>query len=432
MKCDLLVLAAGQIITAPPGDRPLLGPDLDRPLLLQDSSVACGGGRVLAVGPTAEVTRAYSEGEAAEVLDARGCLVAPGFVDAHTHLPFAGTREAEFDSRARGEGYESIAAKGGGIRASSRHLRDATEDELTGLVRARLRRLLEEGTTTVEAKSGYGLRLDEEEKQLRAVARAAAMARATSDADIAEPIPTFLGAHEIPDEFRSRRDDYVALVVEEMIPAIAKAKLARFCDVFCDRGVFTVDEARRILEAGRVHRLIPKLHADELADVGAAKLAAEVGAVSADHLLHANAEGLRAMADAGVVAVLLPGTALTLGLPFARAREMVELGLAVALATDFNPGSTMCSSMPLMLTLAVTQMRLTPAEAWMAATANAAAAVREGSRLGRIAPGMQADLCLFEPCDYRHIPYHYGRDHVRAVVRRGRVAHRRTGVSSCS
>jgi imidazolonepropionase len=435
MKCDLLVLGAGQLITAPPGDRPLVGPDLDKPLLLQDASVACGGGRVLAVGPTAEVTRAYPEGEAAEVLDARGCLVAPGFVDAHTHLPFAGTREAEFDSRARGERYETIAAKGGGIRASSRHLRDATEEELTGLVRARLRRLLEEGTTTVEAKSGYGLRLDEEEKQLRAVARAAAgdrMARAAGDVGIAEPIPTFLGAHEIPDEFRSKRGDYVALVVEEMIPAIAKAKLARFCDVFCDRGVFTVDEARRILEAGRVHGLLPKLHADELADVGAAKLAAEVGAISADHLLHANVEGLRAMADAGVVAVLLPGTALTLGLPFARAREMVDLGLAVALATDFNPGSTMCSSMPLMLTLAVTQMRLTPAEAWMAATANAASAVREGSRLGRIAPGMQADLCLFEPCDYRHIPYHYGRDHVRAVVHRGRVAHRRTGVSICS
>jgi imidazolonepropionase len=435
MKCDLLVLAAGQLITAPPGDRPLVGPDLDRPLLLHDSSVACGGGKVLAVGPTAEVTRRFPEGEAAEVLDARGCLVAPGFVDAHTHLPFAGTREAEFDSRARGEGYESIAAKGGGIRASSRHLRDATEEELTGLVRARLRRLLEEGTTTVEAKSGYGLRLDEEEKQLRAVARAATsgrIARATGDTDIAEPIPTFLGAHEIPDEFRSRRGDYVALVAEEMIPAIAKAKLARFCDVFCDRGVFTVDEARRILEAGRLHGLLPKLHADELADVGAAKLAAEVGAVSADHLLHANAEGLRAMAEAGVVAVLLPGTALTLGLPFARAREMVDIGLAVALATDFNPGSTMCSSMPLMLTLAVTQMRLTPAEAWMAATANAASAVREGSRLGRIAPGMQADLCLFEPCDYRHIPYHYGRDHVRAVVRRGRVAHRRSGVSTCS
>jgi imidazolonepropionase len=437
MKCDLLVLSAGQLLTAPPGEAPLLGPALDRPLLLADAAVACADGRVVAVGPTAEVARRYPEREAGAVLDARGCLVAPGFVDAHTHLPFAGTREAEYESRARGERYESIAAKGGGIRASSRHLREATEDELTTLVRARLRALLEEGTTTVEAKSGYGLRLDEERKQLRAVARAAGEPSAggaegaAAAADLAEPIPTFLGAHEIPDEFRSKREEYVALLTEEMIPAIAAEGLARFCDVFCDRGVFTVEEARRILVAGRSHGLLSKLHADELADVGAARLAAEVHAVSADHLLHANDEGLRAMAGAGVVAVLLPGTALTLGLPYARAREMVALGLAVALATDFNPGSTMCSSMPLMLTLAVTQMRLTPAEAWMAATANAAAAVREGARLGRIAPGMQADLCLFEPADYRHIPYHYGRDHVRAVVRRGRVAHRSASISTC-
>jgi imidazolonepropionase len=424
VKSDLLVVSAAQLLTAPPGNAPLLGPDLDRPILMEDAAVACVDGVVAAVGPTAEVARRYPEREAAVVLDASGRLVAPGFVDCHTHLPFAGTREAEYEARARGERYEAIAAKGGGIRASARQLRESSEVELAERIRDRLGALLAEGTTTVEAKSGYGLCLEEEQKQLRALARAA------SDEPI-EVIPTFLGAHEMPDEYRDRRSDYVALLVEQMIPAIAAEGLARFCDVFCDRGVFTVDEARRILHAGSEHGLRPKLHADELADVGAASLSAELRAVSADHLLHANDTGLRAMAEAGVIAVLLPGTALTLGLPYARAREMIAHGLAVALATDFNPGSTMCSSMPLMLTLAVTQMRMSPAEAWMAATANAAAAVGEGGRLGRIAPGMQADLCLFDTDDFRHVPYHYGRNHVRAVVKRGRVTHRRENASIC-
>jgi imidazolonepropionase len=423
VKSDLLILSAAELLTAPPGDTPLVGPDLDRPRLLRDAAVACVDGRIAAVGATAEVAARYPEREAAAVLDAAGCLVAPGFVDCHTHLPFAGTREAEFESRARGERYEEIAAKGGGIRLSARQVRDATEEDLVALVRGRLRELLAEGTTTVEAKSGYGLCLDGERKQLRAAARAAA-------GEAVEVIPTFLGAHEVPDDYRDRREAYVALLTGEMIPAIAAEGLARFCDVFCDRGVFTVEEARRILTAGIAHGLKPKLHADELADVGAAALAAEVGAASADHLLHANDGGLRAMAAAGVVGVLLPGTALTLGLPYARARTMVSLGVPIALATDFNPGSTMCSSMPLMLTLAVTQMRLTPAEAWMAATANAASAVGEGGRIGRIEPGKQADLCLFEAPDYRHIPYHYGRNHVRAVVKRGRLAHRGSGIST--
>ena len=211
----------------------------------------------------------------------------------------------------------------------------------------------------------------------------------------------------------------MALLIDSMIPAIAGEKLARFCDVFCDQGVFTVEEARRILLAGRAHGLKIKLHADELADVGAATLAAELRAVSADHLLHASPQGLRAMAEAGVIAVLLPGTAFTLGLPYARARVMVEMGLPVALATDFNPGSNMSSSMPLAMTLAVTQMKMTPAEAWMAATANAACAVDEGGRLGRLGEGFQADLVLFETGDFREVAYHYGEEHVRAVIKRG-------------
>ena len=426
MKCDLLVRSAAQLITAPPGTGPLSGADLDRPILLTDAAVACVGGRVAALGETGDILASYPEREAGQVLDAGGCLVAPGFVDCHTHLPFAGTREAEFDARARGESYASIAEKGGGIRASVRHVRATSEEALAVAVRSRLDQLLSQGTTTVEAKSGYGLSPDEERKQLRALRRAG------ESGSCVEIIPTFLGAHEIPDEYRDRREGYLGLLTDTMIPAIAREHLARYCDVFCDRGVYTVEESRRILLRGRELGLLPKLHADELADVGAAALAAELRAVSADHLLHASEAGLRAMAEAGVVAVLLPGTAFTLGLPYARAREMVGLGLSIALATDWNPGSTMSSSMALAMTMAVTQMRLTPAEAWMAATANAACAVGEGARLGRIQPGHQADLVLHGTADYRHIPYHYGAEHVLWVVKRGRLAFDRSSGSRCA
>jgi len=414
VRSDLLVRSAAQLITAPGGSAPLRGPDLGRPILLADAAVAVVGETIAAVGPTRDVVAQYPEREARKVLDASGRLVAPGFVDAHTHLPFAGTREMEFEARAGGESYEAIAARGGGIRASVRQLRALAEDELTERVTKRLSRLLLQGITTVEAKSGYGLTLEAEMKQLQALKRASA-------ASPVEVVPTFLGAHEIPDEYRDRRGDYVDLVIQSMIPAVAAGKLARFCDVFCDRGVFTVEEARRILEAGKAHGLLPKLHADELADVGAAALAAEVGAVSADHLLQASDSGLDAMAKAGVIAVLLPGTPFTLGLPYANARRMIERGLAIALATDFNPGTSMSSSMTLTLALAVTQMRLSPAEAWMAATANAAFAVAEGAKVGRLSPGFQADLCLFDTDDHRHIPYHYSHDHVHTVVKRGRV-----------
>ncbi|HET9941249.1 MAG TPA: imidazolonepropionase [Candidatus Eisenbacteria bacterium] len=415
MKADLLVHSAAQLITAPPGTKPLVGADLDRPILIEDAAIAVAGERIAAIGTTREILAAYPEREAARVLDARGRLIAPGFIDPHTHLPFAGMREMEFDARARGESYESIAAKGGGIRASVRHLRSIDEAALADRVTARLGTLLRHGITTVEAKSGYGLSPDSETKQLRAL-------RAAQSRSPVEIVPTFLGAHDIPEDYRDRRAAYVDLLTGTMIPEVAKAGLARFCDVWCDVGIYTIEESRAILLAGKAHGLLPKLHADELGDAGAAALAAEVGAVSADHLLFASDAGLLAMAQAGVIAVLLPGTAFTLGLPYARARWMVEHGLAVALATDFNPGSTMSSSMSLALTLAVTQMKLSPAEAWMAATANAASAIGEGARIGRIQPGFQADFCLFDASDYRHIPYHYGHEHLHAVVKRGRVA----------
>jgi len=424
MTLDLLVHSAAQLLTAPPGTGPLLGVALDQPWILEDAAVACVDGRVVSVGKTEEVLARHPEGDASLVIDASGLLVAPGFVDAHTHLPFAGTREMEFEARARGESYEAIAARGGGIRSSVAMLRQTSEEDLASTVRDRLADLLAEGTTTVEAKSGYGLSFDDELKQLRALRRAAEDQPVTI-------VPTFLGAHEVPDEYRSDRAGYIELLVQELIPAVAAERLARFCDVFCDRGVYTVDEARTILLAGAAHRLGPKLHADELADVGAAALAGEVRAVSADHLLRASDRGLEAMRQAGTVAVLLPGTAFTLGLPYARARDMIRMGLAVALATDWNPGSTMSSSMPLALTLAVTQMKMTPAEAWMAATANAACAIGEGARAGRIQPGFAADFTLFATPDYRHVPYHYGHNHALVTVVGGRVCHDRGELGVC-
>ena len=426
MRADLLVVGASQLITAPatPNAAPLLGRALDQPLLLENAAVACVGGAVARVGTTAEVLADYPEADAGRVLDARGLLVAPGLVDAHTHLPFAGTREMEFDARARGETYESIAAKGGGIESSRRALRAISEDDLTARVTARLAGLLAQGVTTVEAKSGYGLTWEEERKQLRALRRAAER----SPVDV---VPTFLGAHAVPAEFRDRRGDYVTLLVDDMLPAVESERLARFCDVWCDKGIYTVEESRTILAAAQRLALGAKLHADELGDAGAASLAAEVGAVSADHLLFASEAGLRAMAKAGVVGVLLPGTAFTLGLPYAPARRMIEMGLPVAVATDWNPGSTMSSSLALAMTMAVTQMKMTPAEAWMAVTANAAAAVGAGDRVGRIQPGYRADLALFDGGDYRHIPYHYGHDHVRVVVANGAVVHEAGPGSRC-
>lgn len=425
-RADLLVVGAAELITAPgkPGAPPLRGRALDEPLLIRDAAVACVGGAIAKVGGTREVLDAFPEARAHRVLDARGLLLAPGLIDAHTHLPFAGSREMEFDARARGESYESIAAKGGGIESSRRALREISQDDLTERVASRLGALLAQGVTTVEAKSGYGLDWNEERKQLRALQRAAERSPVTV-------VPTFLGAHAMPREFRERREAYIALLIDEMLPAVESERLARFCDVWCDRGIYTVPESRQILEAAQRHGLGAKLHADELGEAGAAGLAAELGAVSADHLLFASDDGLRAMAAKGVVGVLLPGTAFTLGLPYAPARRMIEMGLPVAVATDWNPGSTMSSSLPLAMTMAVTQMKMTPAEAWMAVTANAAAAVGEGERIGRIQPGYRADFVLFDGGDHRHVPYHYGHDHARVVVAGGVVSHEAGQASRC-
>jgi imidazolonepropionase len=366
--------------------------------VLTDAAVLIEGERIAAVGPFKELRTSVDAGEVVEV---DGVLF-PGLVDSHTHAVFGKPRLADHERRALGEDYKTIAAKGGGILESVRDVRERTEDDLVERTRRRLGALLAHGTTTVEVKSGYGLTLDAEVKQLRAASRAA------RDVGV-HVVPTFLGAHEVPPEFYGRADAYLDLVINDMLPNVAAQGLARYCDVFCEPGVFTVAQSRRLLEAARRHGMVPKLHADELDGSGGAELAAGVGAVSADHLGAVSDAGIAALARSETVAVLLPGTLLFLGRRAqAPGRRLIDAGAAVALATDFNPGSSPGVSLPFMMNLGVSQMGLRPAEAVIAATVNGAAAVGAVRERGQIAEGMVADLALFAADDWREVPYWYG------------------------
>lgn len=374
-------------------------------------------GRILAVAPDADLRAAHPD---AQVVDGAQGVLTPGWVDSHTHAIFGRARYEEQELRAAGVGYLEIARRGGGIHSSVRDLRTRSADDLVALAAARLRRLAAHGTTTVEVKSGYGLSLESELTTLRVIRRLAVELPLRL-------VPTFLGAHEVPLEYREAphsRDEYIALVTGEMIPAVAAEGLARFCDVFCEPGVYTADESRRILAAARAAGLALKLHADELENGAAAELAAELGATSADHLAAISETGVRALAAAGTVATLLPGTMLFLGRPKqAPARALIEAGVPVALASDFNPGTSPTVNFPLVLTLGISQLRLSAGEAFIAATVNGAAALGLADRVGQIAPGFEADLALFEVRDHREIPYWYGdRRCVRSWVR-GRPAH---------
>jgi imidazolonepropionase len=419
-RADLIVRNAGELLTleGPPGPR--RGAAAREVGAVRGGAVAALDGTIVAAGPEGDVLAEVEAAPGAVEIDARGALVTPGLVDPHTHAVFARTREDEFAMRVEGKSYEKIAAAGGGIRSSVRSLREASEEALFENGRATLDRALAHGTTSVEIKSGYGLSLESELKTLRVVER-------LSREHAADVVPTFLGAHEFPDEWRDDRDGYVEHVATEMIPAVAQAGLARFCDVFCEEGVFTVEQSRRVLEAGKAHGLLPKLHADELHASGGAELAAELHACSADHLVRASDEGIRALAGAGVIAVLLPGTTLSLGsVSYAPARRMINAGVAVALATDCNPGSSMTESMQIIVSLASMMLRMTPAEAVTAATVNAAHAVGAADEVGSLEPGKLADLVVWEVDDHRAIPYHYGVNLARTVVKRGRVVVDRT------
>jgi imidazolonepropionase len=381
------------------------------------AAVAVDGDRVVAVGPQPDLERAFT---AAERVECGGCVLTPGFVDSHTHAIFGRARFEEQELRAAGLDYMAIARRGGGIHSSVRDLRGRTEDELHALAAPRLAKLASHGVTTVEVKSGYGLTVDDELKTLRVISR---LARELP----LRLIPTWLGAHEIPLEYCAAPDGrarYIDLLLNEMLPRVVAERLARFADVFCETGVYTVNEARVILAAARDAGLGVKLHADELTSSGGAELAASIGATSADHLAAVSDAGVAALATGQTVATLLPGTMLFLGKSSqAPARRLIEAGVPVALATDFNPGTSPTVNLPLILTLAVSQLRLSAAEAVIAATVNGAAALGLAGRIGQLAPGFFADLALFDAEDYRELPYWYGDRRCRASWTRGKPCH---------
>jgi imidazolonepropionase len=352
----------------------------------------------------------------ADVIDASGKTVLPGFVDSHTHLLFAGSREDEFEQRLLGLSYQEISAKGGGINATVRHVRRASPEELKEQARRRLRRFLHFGVTTVEVKSGYGLTLADELKCL------AVIADLNAEGPL-ELVPTFLGAHAVPPEYAGDRTGYLRLLRDDMLPEVARCRLAEFCDVFCETGVFSLEESQTLLTHARDLGFGLKLHADELTPLGGAELAARLSAASADHLLCISEAGIDALATSETVATLLPGTAFFLGVDYAPARRLIEQGAAVALASDCNPGTCPTENLPLVGSMACTQMGMLPGEAVAALTLNAAAALNRSGRLGSLEVGKQADVILCDVPNHRRLFYHFGVNHVSLVIKRGKVVH---------
>ena len=416
----LLFVNASQVVTCAGAARARRGAELAHCEILNAAAVAVDGESIVAVGAAADLSMRYPD---ADSIDCDRRVLMPGLIDSHTHAIFGKPRYEEQELRAAGADYMEIARRGGGIHASVRDLRARGEEELYQLASARLARLASYGTTTVEVKSGYGLSLEDELKILR-------VARRLGESQPVRIVPTFLGAHEIPIEARvtpAGRADYVTSLVSAMIPRVAADGLAQFVDVFCEPGVFTVEESRSILSAARQAGLHLKLHADELRPSGGAQLAVELGATSADHLAAISHDGIRALAASETVATLLPGTMLFLGKDRqAPARALIEAGAAVALATDFNPGTSPTTNFPLILTLAVSQLRMSVSEAILAATVNGAAALGIADRVGQIAPGFSADLALFDCDDVRELPYWYGDNRCRATWVRGVACHVRT------
>jgi imidazolonepropionase len=410
----LAVLNCSQLVTLAGAKRPRTGGDLRQLAIVEDGAMLVSGDRIEAVGRRREIEPLIAND--CEVIDAGRRVVMPGFVDAHTHPVFAGIRANEFEQRASGATYREIAARDGGIRSTVRATRNASLSDLVKAGKRYADWFVRCGTTTVEAKSGYGLTLEDELKILRAI-------RALNDETPLNYIPTFLGAHDIPSEYQSRRETYVNLVINEMLPRVAEEKLAEYCDVFCDESAFTADESWRILSAARCQGLGLRVHADQLSLSGGAKLAADLNATSADHLEYTDASGIAALKAAKVQPVLLPGSVYALGSNrYPAAREMIDAGLAVVLATDFNPGSSPTPSMPMTLSLACTQMKMTPAEAITAAAINAAYSLGRGDEVGSLEKGKRADFVIHDAADYRELAYFFGIEHPWRVYSSGELA----------
>ena len=398
--------------------RPRVGAELRQLSIIEDGALFVRNQKIEHAGKRADIERIIDE--TCDVIDAGGRVVLPGFVDAHTHPVFAGTRAGEFEDRSQGATYQEIAARGGGIQSTVRATREATLQELVAAGKRYAQWFLRNGTTTVEAKSGYGLTLEDELKLLRAIKQL------DSDTPL-RYVPTFLGAHDIPPEYKSRREEYVSLLIDEMLPRVAEEKLAEYCDVFCEAKVFTVDETRRILSAARAQGLGLRVHADQLSLSGGAELAAELRAVTADHLEHADNPGIVALKSANVQPVLLPGSVYALGSSrYPPSREMIDAGLAIVIATDFNPGSSPTPSIPMVLSIAATHMKLSPAEGITAATINAAYSLGRGGLIGSLEKGKTADFVIHDCEDYREIPYFFGIEHPWRVYAAGQLAFARS------
>src|SRR5438094_1303354 len=405
----LAVLHASQLVTLAGPKRPRVGREMSELAILPDGGMLIRDGKIDSVGTTNQIKVSVAD---AEIVDAGGRVVLPGFVDAHTHLVFAGNRLDDFERRARGETYEQIAKAGGGIWSTVEKTRAASERDLLAQVKKHANWFLRCGTTTAEAKSGYGLTVNDELKILRVL-------RQLKEEVPLEIVPTFLGAHAVPRELSP--DEYLDIVVGEMLPRVTAEKLAEFCDVFCERGYFEVDRSCKILSAAKKGGLSLRGHVDQLTNSGGAKLMAEMGATTADHLEQTDEQGIAALKKANVQPVLLPGSVYALGSSrYARAREMIEAGLAIVLATDFNPGSSPTPSMPMVLSLACTQMKMSPAEAITASTLNAAYSLKRGDKIGSLEPGKLANFAIFDCEDYRELAYWFGFQQTHSVYVRGK------------
>jgi imidazolonepropionase len=420
MKATLLVTNIGEL-ASPVGDQPVQGPAMSTIQLIPDATIAIDSTRIVWVGPTAALPAL--EGPAPDVINAGGRAVVPGFVDSHTHFIFGGWRDQEFGWRAAGLPYMEIHRRGGGIATTVLATRAASLDELLASGTSRLERMLELGVTTVEGKSGYGLDLPTELRQLAAM-------RALATSQPVDIVPTFMGMHAIPPEYKGDTAGYTDFVIDTVLPAIKSQNIACFCDVFCEKGVFELTDSRRYLEAAKAVGFGIKLHADEIERLGGAGLAAELGAVSADHLLKAAPADLAALAKAGVVATCLPLTAFVLREDYADARAMIDAGCAVALASDLNPGSCYSQSIPLVAAIAVLYMRMSMAEVLTALTLNGAAALGLAHDRGSIEAGKLADILILDAPSHSHLAYHTGMNIVDTVIKRGRVVNKRGNIAS--
>ncbi|MDD4657941.1 MAG: imidazolonepropionase [Eubacteriales bacterium] len=420
-KADLLIINGRLATLAGYSAKPQRGSDFGRLGLVDNGAVAITDNKILAAGPMEQVLSKV-ELSTAKIIDAGGRLVTPGLIDPHTHVVHCGSREMEYGMRLAGTPYIEILKAGGGILNSVRSLRNATAAEMVAQTKKSLRRMLSFGVTTAEAKSGYGLDTESEVRMLQAV-------QILNQIQPVDLVPTFMGAHAIPEEYKDDSDEFVRIIIEEMLPRVKD--LACFCDVFCEDHVFSIRQTRAILQAAREQGLQLKLHADELAPTGGAQLAAEMGAVSADHLLCTDADGIAALAASDTIAVLLPGTSFNLMSRYAPAREMLAAGVAIALSTDYNPGSCPTENLQLIMALGCLKLGLSPSQVLAAVTINAAHAVKGADRIGSLEAGKQADLVIFDADNEAYLPYHFGINHTWMVIKSGRVAYDKRSEEVC-